>query len=60
MAKSSARKKREHRVRQGKLNPENSRGSWNGVMPVTKVKPNKKKDHRFGDYDRAYNIVVGW
>ena len=39
MAKSNARKKREKRMREGKRNPEKSRGSWNGVTPITKRTP---------------------
>jgi hypothetical protein len=43
MAKSTARKKLEKRLQQGALDPRMHRGSWNGVKPVTKIKPDKRK-----------------
>lgn len=55
MAKSHARKQREQLVRQGKLDPVISRGSWNGVRPVTRSIPNKKRDAKKNDYSRALN-----
>lgn len=39
---SKARKKREHLVRNGKPDPALSRGSWNGVNPLTKKTPTKR------------------
>jgi hypothetical protein len=59
MAKSSARKKREHLVRQGKWNPLSDRGSWFGINPTTKSTPTMKtkkekvyKKHKvFGNSD---------
>jgi hypothetical protein len=53
MAKSSAKKRREQLLRRGKQDPVMQRGSWNGVKPVTRVKPNKKKDFIAYDYDRG-------
>lgn len=44
MARSKARKKLESKLRQGKSDPRMQRGSWHGVKPITKVKPNKRKD----------------
>jgi hypothetical protein len=43
MAKSKARKQREHQARQGKWNVERDRGSWNGVNPVSKSTPTLKE-----------------
>ncbi|MNS80585.1 hypothetical protein D3C72_1142700 [compost metagenome] len=59
MAKSVAKKLRERRIREGKYDPANSRGSWNGVNPQLKVIPNKKKDAKNSshDYSRVYNLV---
>lgn len=53
MSKSMAKKKREHLVRQGKYDPLMSRGSWFGVKPITKIKPNKRKNYVPDGYDRA-------
>jgi hypothetical protein len=43
LAKTKARKMREHIVRQGKTNPADYRGSWNGVVPLTKTTPTIKE-----------------
>ncbi|QST02770.1 hypothetical protein IMZ31_19665 (plasmid) [Pontibacillus sp. ALD_SL1] len=43
MGKSKAKKWREKRVREGLYNPEQSRGSWNGVHPVTKKTKTKQE-----------------
>lgn len=59
MAKSSAKKKLDHKVRQKGveiiMHPKDKRGSWNGVNHVTRSIPNKKKtfleDVAKGDYD---------
>lgn len=42
MAKSKAKRIREHSARQGKLDPTMKRGSWNGVNPIEKKTPTKK------------------
>ena len=39
MAKSKARKQREHLVRQGKRDPQGMRGSWGDVKPLTRMTP---------------------
>jgi hypothetical protein len=39
MAKSKAKKKREKLIREGRMNPEINRGSWNGICPITKKTP---------------------
>lgn len=39
MAKSEAKKQRMKLEREGKLNPEMNRASWNGVVPVEKRTP---------------------
>ncbi|MBW7457660.1 hypothetical protein ACFOLF_25040 [Paenibacillus sepulcri] len=58
MAKSAARKKREKRLRQGEMDPRLLRGNWNGVMPVTKVKPDKRKyAYAKSDDDRVFKIA---
>jgi hypothetical protein len=44
MAKSKSRKKLLSKIRQGKIDPRTQRGSWNGVNPVSRVKPNKRKE----------------
>ncbi|MNV06049.1 hypothetical protein D3C71_964110 [compost metagenome] len=41
---SKAKKQRIKMEQQGKRNPENGRGNWNGVNPVQRSIPNKKKD----------------
>lgn len=43
MAKSLARKRMDKRLQQGSMDPRLQRGNWNGVKPVTKVKPSKRK-----------------
>lgn len=43
LAKSKARKIREHRVRQGKTNPADYRGSWNGILPFIRMTPTLQK-----------------
>lgn len=48
MAKSSAKKKLEKQVKQGKFDPRLMRGNWGVIDPSTKVKPNKKKHDRRG------------
>lgn len=58
MAKSSARRKRDKRLRQGGFDPALQRGSWNGVIPVTKIKPNKKKyAYPKNDDDRTFKCA---
>jgi hypothetical protein len=56
MAKSNSRKKRDRLIQNGKLDPAIMRGSWNGIKPITKIKPNKRKDD-YCDYDQAYNVT---
>jgi hypothetical protein len=55
MAKSKARKVAEKLVREGKLDPRQSRLNWNGVNPATRALPNKKKDFTFSSYNRIYD-----
>jgi hypothetical protein len=56
MAKSKARKQREHQARQGKWNVERDRGSWNGINPVSKSTPTlKEKQERS---ERKYKKVI--
>ncbi|BBH21955.1 hypothetical protein Back11_33000 [Paenibacillus baekrokdamisoli] len=43
MAKSLARKRMEKKLQRGSMDPRLLRGNWNGVKPVMKVKPNKRK-----------------
>jgi hypothetical protein len=47
MAKSKAKKKLDHKLRQMDndilIHPSNKRGSWGNVNPVTKSIPNKKR-----------------
>lgn len=47
MAKSASQKRLGHKVRQGQLDPKMLRGSWNGVIPVTRKLPNKKKEAKY-------------
>jgi hypothetical protein len=54
MAKSSARKHREHLVRQGKWNPLQDRGTWWGVNPIAKVTPTKKE--KLERSDKKYRL----
>jgi hypothetical protein len=54
MAKSTARKVAEKLIREGKSDPRMQRLNWNGVNPVTKSIPNKKKDYAPSGYSRAY------
>jgi hypothetical protein len=54
MAKSKARKKAEKSVREGKSDPRQSRLNWNGVNPVTRALPNKKKDSLISSYNQTY------
>lgn len=46
MAKSAARKKIQHRLRQDPhaYDPRKTRGSWGNVKPILRIKPNRKKD----------------
>jgi len=58
MSKSAARKKMEKRMRQGVLDPRMQRGSWHGVKPVTKVKPDKRKyAYAKNDDDRVFKTA---
>jgi len=57
VAKSKAKKQREHLIRQGKYDPSISRGSWFGVKPITKVKPNKRKDYYDDEYNRGHKLL---
>lgn len=45
MSRSSAQKKLAHKLRQNPTghDPRNSRGSWHGVKPISKVRPGKRK-----------------
>jgi hypothetical protein len=43
VAKSLARKRMEKKLQRGSIDPRLQRGNWNGVKPVTQVKPNKRK-----------------
>ncbi|MBM7565910.1 hypothetical protein [Paenibacillus sacheonensis] len=55
MAKSAARKRIEQRLRQGGMDPRQQRGNWNGVKPVTRVKPDKRKyAYPKNDDDRGF------
>ncbi|WP_308638218.1 hypothetical protein [Paenibacillus silvisoli] len=55
MAKSTARKQLEKKLRQGGTDPRQLRGSWNGVKPVTKIKPDKRKyAYPKNDDDRVF------
>ncbi|MFC4808682.1 hypothetical protein [Paenibacillus sp. GCM10023250] len=55
MAKSEARKRLEKKMRQGGQDPRTLRGSWNGVKPVTRVKPDKRRiAHPKNDDDRGF------
>jgi hypothetical protein len=54
MAKSQARKVAEKLIREGKSDPRTSRLNWNGVNPMTRALPNKKKDYAPSAYSRAY------
>ncbi|MBO7743799.1 hypothetical protein I8J29_06305 [Paenibacillus sp. MWE-103] len=55
MAKSGARKRLEKHVRQGGLDPRTLRGSWNGVKPATRVKPDKRRiAYPKNDDDRGF------
>lgn len=66
MAKSKPQKMREKLVREGRLNPEIMRGSWNGVDPLTKKAPtivelkerkhNKHKSRWNGGKDADHSI----
>jgi hypothetical protein len=50
VAKSEAQKKLAHKLRQGlKLDPRASRGNWGNVKPITKVRPNKKREELYND-----------
>jgi hypothetical protein len=52
MSKTESQKKLTHKIRQGlKIDPRAMRGSWNGVKPITKVKPNKKKEDMSNEAD---------
>lgn len=46
MAKSKPQKMREKLVREGKVNPQELRGSWNGLVPVEKKTPTVKELRR--------------
>lgn len=39
MAISKAKKQRLKQIREGRMNPELARGSWNGVLPVERTTP---------------------
>ncbi|QHT59732.1 hypothetical protein GXP70_07050 [Paenibacillus lycopersici] len=55
MARSMARKRMEKRMQQGGLDPRKQRGSWNGVKPVTMIKPDKRKyAYSKNDDDRGF------
>ncbi|QAY68034.1 hypothetical protein [Paenibacillus protaetiae] len=42
MAISQAKKQRRKLAQQGRISPEQLRGSWNGVQPATKTTPTLK------------------
>ncbi|SDX72470.1 hypothetical protein [Paenibacillus sp. CF384] len=55
MAKSTARKQRDKKLQQGGMDPTMQRGNWNGVKPVTRVKPDKRKyAYPKNDDDRGF------
>ncbi|SEP10703.1 hypothetical protein [Paenibacillus sp. OV219] len=56
MAKSDARKRLEQKLRQGSVDPRMQRGSWNGVKPVTQIKPDKRRKYFIpkNDDDRGF------
>ncbi|REE70474.1 hypothetical protein A8990_13028 [Paenibacillus taihuensis] len=56
MAKSESRKRLEKKLRQGGMDPRLQRGSWNGVKPVTQIKPDKRSKYVLpkNDDDRGF------
>ncbi|WP_219835645.1 hypothetical protein [Paenibacillus sp. R14(2021)] len=55
MARSKARKRMEKQVQQGGLDPRQQRGHWNGIKPITRVKPDKRKyAYPKNDDDRGF------
>ena len=59
MAKSVAKKYREHLERQGKHNPSESRGTWWGVNPLTKTTPTKQGKQQRLENKHKVNLFNG-
>jgi hypothetical protein len=59
MSRSTAKKKRLKRVREGKVNPEMSRGHWNGLNPVEKKPPTLKERVRKLENKHKRNLSRG-
>ncbi|OPA80551.1 hypothetical protein BVG16_07445 [Paenibacillus selenitireducens] len=43
MGATKAKKLREKRIREGKYDPTNQRGSWNGILPIERTTPTRQE-----------------
>lgn len=60
MSKSKPQRMREKMVREGKMDPQILRGSWNGVAPVEKKTPTvgelrRRQDKKYKKWDDGKN-----